>query len=174
MVVRSRRECNRWHVLMVHVLGWCWLPSRRVLYLLCQIKLNMFIYIACNHDHHMPSLDALFPLALTPMHHNMIVGGIGSSRAGSTRGSPAGRAHTGGAGWGGCHWQTSRVSRPPSEFIWTRQAPEHFSLGLQMFNLCFNYIWCIKFMNWLQPLLHFTLFNLFISYPCYTLVYGVE
>jgi hypothetical protein len=60
------------------------------------------------------------------------------------------------------------------EFVWTRQTLEHISLGLQMFNLCFNYIWRIKFRSWLQPLLHFILFTLFISYPCYTLVYRVK
>jgi hypothetical protein len=165
MVVKSRRECSRWHVLVVHVLGWYWLPGKGELHLLCQIELNMLIYIACNHDHHSP---------LTHMHHNRIAGGVGSSRAGSSQRSPVGRARTRGAGRGGRCWRTSRVSRPPFEFVWTRQTLEHISLGLQMFNLCFNYIWRIKFRSWLQPLLHFTLFTLFISYPCYTLVYRVK
>jgi hypothetical protein len=112
MVVKSRRECSRWHVLVVHVLGWYWLPGKGELHLLYQIELNMLIHIACNYDHHSP---------LTHMHHNRIAGGVGSSRAGNSRGSPVGRARIGGAGRGGCHWRTSRVSRPPSEFVWMRK-----------------------------------------------------
>jgi hypothetical protein len=64
----------------------------------------MFIYIAYNHDHHMPShLMHHLHKSLTPMHHNRIAGEISSSRAGSNRGSPAGGARIGGAVRGGRH-----------------------------------------------------------------------
>jgi hypothetical protein len=60
MRVSSRRKCSRWHVLVVPILGWCWLPSKKVLPLFYPVNLSVFISIACNHDHHMSS---------HPMHH---------------------------------------------------------------------------------------------------------
>jgi hypothetical protein len=68
--ISSRRECSRWHVLVVTVLGWCWLPCRKVLPLFYQIKSQ------CVHLHIMPSWssyaiasDTPFAYLLIQLHH---------------------------------------------------------------------------------------------------------
>jgi hypothetical protein len=139
------------------------LYKRGYLHLLRQIELNMFIYM-----HALMIIICHFIWCTTPViiytyASYTIAVGVGSSRArGAGRGSTAGRARTGGAGRRGGRWRASGVPWPPSQLFWERQAPEHISLGLQIFNLCFNYDWCIKFRSWLQPLLHYSLSTLVI------------
>jgi hypothetical protein len=87
-----------------------------------------------------------------------IAGEVDSIRArGTGRGSTAGRARTGGADRRGGRWRASGLPRLPSQPFWERQALEHILLGLQIFNLCLNYDWCIKYKSWLQPLPHYSL-----------------
>jgi hypothetical protein len=91
-----------------------------------------------------------------------ITGGVGTSGTVCGRGSTTGRARTDGAGRRGRWWRTPGVPWPPSQHFWERQASEHISLSLQIFNLCLNYDWCIKYRSWLQPLLHYSLSTLVI------------
>jgi hypothetical protein len=64
------------------------------------------------------------------------------------------------------------VPRPPSELLWARQAPEHFSPGLQIIYYWLYLIWCITFRSCLQTLLHYTLFHIALPDPCYPGVRG--
>jgi hypothetical protein len=66
----SRRECSRWHVIVVTVLGWCWLPCRKVLHLFYPIKSQcVHLHIMPSWSSHATAFDALFAYLLIQLHH---------------------------------------------------------------------------------------------------------
>jgi hypothetical protein len=167
MVVSSRREYSRWHVLIVHVLGWCWLPCMRILLILYLIMQIMFIYLACKHIH---------CVHFHPMHHlhkhlrTCIIQDrqqiIQSSHPWSQKSSSRCSHRR-------CPRPMRRTLRnfrsaPITARVPSREAsPGAFLPRFANIQLMFYFNWCITFRSCLQPLLHYTLFTFAIPYPCY-------
>jgi hypothetical protein len=82
MVVSSRRECSRWHVLVVHILGWCWLPSRKVLPLVrkCPSSIprqdlshdSSYVLLDRLDSHHTPKMHAKISPSSLPSYYQVI------------------------------------------------------------------------------------------------------
>jgi hypothetical protein len=68
--ISSRRECSRWHVLVVTVLGWCWLPRRKILPLFYPIKSQcVHLHIIPSWSSHAIASDAPSAYLLIQLHH---------------------------------------------------------------------------------------------------------
>ena len=104
-------------MLVVHVLGWCWLPCIQA-YPLCSFHPMHFCISTYAH--------ASYRIAnREPSRHTR---GARGAAAGSDRSRRGGR------------WGTSGVPRSPPELLRERQAPEHFLPGLQLLIKCFTLI----------------------------------
>jgi hypothetical protein len=135
MVVSITREWSRWHVLIIHVLGWCWLPCMRIFLILYPIKQIMFIYLSCKHIHCMYFYsDAPLCISTYAPASYRIANRESSHRTRGVERAARSAAIGGARGQRGGRWGASGVPRSPPEFLRERQAPEHFSLGLQIFN----------------------------------------
>jgi hypothetical protein len=140
MVVSSRRECIRWPVLIVHVFGWCGLPYMRMLLILYPIKQIMSSTLHAGMFFVCISSDALFCISTYASASYRIANRESSRRTRGARGVARGAASGGARGRRGGRWGAFGVPRSPPEFLWERQALEHFSLSLQLFNQCFTLI----------------------------------
>jgi hypothetical protein len=123
----SRRECSRWCVSIVTDLGWCGLPCRKVLPIcypmrsMCSSAHHVIMIVAC---HRIQCTVYIFTYTLASYR---IIGGSTSSTA---RGTDRVRS-TRNSGTGGARGRRARrgsiwVCGPPTQFLQTRQATEHF------------------------------------------------
>jgi hypothetical protein len=124
--INSRRECSRWCVSVVTDLWWCRLPCRKVLPICYSIRsmyssaAHVIMIVAC---HRIRCTVCIFTYTLASYR---IVGGSASS---SARGADRVRS-TRNSGTGGARGRRARrgstwVCGPPTQFLRTRQAPEH-------------------------------------------------
>jgi hypothetical protein len=83
-----------------------------VLHLFYPIKLSVFIYIACNHDHHVPSHLMHQLHTYTNASYRIAGGSASSSTRGAGRGRPTGNPGTRGARGRGARRGPARVRGP--------------------------------------------------------------
>jgi hypothetical protein len=67
--VSSRKEYSSWHVLMVPVLGWCWLPNRKVLPIFYPMILSVYLHFIPSWSSYVIASDAPFAQILIQLHH---------------------------------------------------------------------------------------------------------
>jgi hypothetical protein len=163
---------NVYSSIWVHVLGWCRLPCRRVVFPLDPIKGT------CSSTSHSSSSHVISAIHLgmstyTFASYRIVGSNSGSSSWGAGRTARGARAGGARSRRGG-RWGSSKVPRPPSELFRKRQAPEHFLSRFANILLMFYFNWCITFSSCLQPLLHYTLFTLALPYPCYLGIRSLE
>jgi hypothetical protein len=124
--ISGRRECSRWRVFVVTDLGWCWLPCR-ILFPLCYPIRSM-----CSSAHHVIMIIACYRIRCTVCIFTYTLASYRiacGSASGSARGTDWVRS-TRNPGIGGARgrWErrgSSLVCGPPTQFLRTRQAPEH-------------------------------------------------
>jgi hypothetical protein len=129
-------------VFVVRVLGWCGLPCRKVLSLVFTISFNVFIFISCHHDHHIIASDARFTYASASYR----IAGVASSSSGGADQVRTTRS----SGIGGVRGRQARrgstwVCGPPTQFLRTRQAPEHSkspTLRKQFLSYLYEFLSC--------------------------------
>jgi hypothetical protein len=100
----------------------------------CSSTLHASMFIVCI------SSDAPFCISTYAPASYRIASRESGHHTRGVRGVARGVVIGGDRGRRGGHWGASRVPWSSLEFLRERQAPEHFSLGLQLFNQCFTLI----------------------------------
>jgi hypothetical protein len=133
-MVVSRRDYSRWRVLIVHVLNDVDYLVWEFYYTLPNKTNN--VHLPCMQAYSLCafSSDAPFCISTYAPASYRIANRESSRRTRRARRAARGAAIGGARGRRGGRWGASRVPRSPPEFLRERQAPEHFSLGLQIFN----------------------------------------
>jgi hypothetical protein len=134
-------------VIVVCILRWCWLPCRRNVFPLYEVK---WTYLSIFHSLwplHIISAMHLGISTYTVASYRIVGSNAGSSSRGAGRATRrAGSARSRREG----RWGSSRVPRPPSELFRERQAPKYFLPWFANILLMLYFNCCIMFRSCLQ------------------------